>query len=229
MKKLLWVSLMILLTCGTAFSQDDESGGGSGPSSGELFFEITASPFDRDGGGALLNFGQFRARYYLNETLVPRLGIFYSVDNNQVDFSPTPDVVLSITDYAFTPGIEYHFLNEGGFTSYAALDVIITGRIASRESNTSEEVIGSTQVPNGPNFAFSNSNRGFFGYGGYAAVGAEYHFASRFYFGAEIGFYVIAGRSTDVEVDGTLYQEGINFFDSGVRTSNSFRVGFKLF
>ena len=231
MKKLLWVSLVILLTCGTAFAQDDESGGGSGPSSGELFFEITASPFNRDGNtfdGALLNFGQFRARYFLDETLVPRLGVFYSVDNNESNF-PTPDVVTSISNFAFTPGLEYHFLNEGGFTSYAAVDIILAGRTATRESDTSPEVIGSTEVPDGVNDAFNTETRGFFGIGAFAGVGAEYHFASRFYVGAEIGFQFIRGRSSDVEVDGALYQEGIVFFDSGVNTSNSIRVGFKLF
>ncbi len=227
MRKLLWVSLMILLVASPALAQDEES---SGPESG-LFFEISASPFNRDGrvnGDQLLNFGQFRARYFLDETMVPRLGIWFAADDNAGGANP-PDVVTSTFDYMFTPGFEWHFLNEGGFTTYAALDVILTGRSASRESNTSEEVIGSTQVPTSPDYVFSPGQRGFFGWGLAGSVGAEYHTKSRFYFGAEIGLQFVAGTSSDVEVDGVLFQEGIQFFDAGVTTMNTFRVGFKLF
>ncbi|SNT25380.1 hypothetical protein SAMN05421640_2971 [Ekhidna lutea] len=236
MKKLLLVSLMIFLTS-IVYAQDDS--GGTSPTSGELLIEITSSPFGRDGNtyssssnNTLLNFGQFRARYFLDETLVPRLGIWFSIDDNR-DGMTTPDATETISQFMFTPGIEYHFTNEGGFTSYAALDVILSGRSVKRISETDSDISGA--LPSGdvssitdPNQSFSFQNRGYFGIGAMGAVGADYHFSSRFYMGAEIGFYFITGKSSDVEIDGALYQEGIKFFESGVKTSNSFRIGFKL-
>ena len=71
-------------------------------------------------------------------------------------------------------------------------------------------------------------SRGYFGLGAYGAVGADYHFSSRFYIGAEIGLQFMTGTTQDVEVDGTLVQSGFKFFDAGVNTMNSFRIGFKL-
>lgn len=226
--KPIMVSLIVLLTS-NLFAQDGSEG--ATPESGNLFIEITTSPLNRDASGdALLSFGQFRARYVLNETLVPRLGIYYSIDDNKNGMS-TPDVTEKLVNYMFTPGIEYHFLNENGFSSYAALDVVITGRAAEVSSSTGPSVAGAVINPNfltDPNAGISFQQRGFFGLGGYLAAGADYHFSSRFYMGAEIGFFFNTGKSSDVEIDGTLYQEGIKFFDSGIQTANSFRIGFKL-
>ncbi|WP_425390843.1 hypothetical protein [Ekhidna sp.] len=237
MQKLLLVSLMIFLT--SAISAQDDSGGTS-PSSGELLIEITSSPFGRDvnnyssSSTTLLNFGQFRARYFLNDVLVPRLGIWFAIDDNK-DGMSTPDVTQTVSQFMFTPGVEYHFLNENGFTSYAALDVIISSRSVKQTSETDSDISGAlpggsdvSSIISQPNQSFSFNNRGFFGIGAMGAVGADYHFSSRFYMGAEIGFYFVTGKSSDVEIDGTLYQSGIKFFESGVKTSNSFRIGFKL-
>lgn len=238
MKKLLLVSLMIFLTS-IAIAQDDS--GGVSPTSGELLIEITSSPFGRDGNNysssnntTLLNFGQFRARYFLTETLVPRMGIWFSIDDNKSGMS-TPDVTQTVSQFMVTPGVEYHFLNENGFTSYAALDVIISSRSVKQLSETDSDISGAlpgsgdvSSLITQPNQSFDFEDRGFFGVGAMGAVGADYHFSSRFYMGAEIGFYFVTGKSSDVEIDGTLYQSGIKFFESGVKTSNSFRIGFKL-
>ncbi len=201
---------------------------------GELLFEITSSPFGRDGFNynesshtTLLNFGQFRARYVLTDQLVPRLGIWFSVDDNKSGLS-SPDEVITVTDMMFTPGMEYHFLNQNGFTSYAALDVLISSRSISLESSTDSDVTGLAFVPSSDNVSAGLNSRGYFGIGAYGAVGADYHFSSRFYIGTEIGFQFMTGNTQDVEVDGTVIQEGFTFFDAGVNTMNSFRIGFKL-
>ena len=238
MLKLSWVSLMIFLTS-IVYAQDDS--GGISPESGELLVEITSSPFGRDGSAysgntTLLNFGQFRARYVLTDVLVPRLGIWFSIDDN-VDGLSTPDVTQTISNYMFTPGIEYHFVNENGFTSYAALDVIVSMRSVERLSLSDSDISGAlppsgtdvSTVITQSNQSFDFEDRGYFGVGGMLAIGADYHFSSRFYLGAEIGFYALTGKTSDVTIDGSLYQNGIKFFESGVATSNSFRVGFKLF
>ncbi|MEP0986942.1 hypothetical protein [Ekhidna sp.] len=237
MKKLLLVSLMIFLTS-IAIAQEDS--GGISPESGELLIEITSSPFGRDvssssSGTTLLNFGQFRARYFLTDALVPRLGVWFSIDDNKGGMS-TPDVTQTVSQFMVTPGIEYHFLNENGFTSYAALDVIVTSRSVKQLSETDADIAGALPNPGEDvssiitenNRSFSFDERGFFGIGAMGAVGADYHFSSRFYMGAEIGFYFVTGKSSDVEIDGTLYQSGIKYFEGGVKTSNSFRIGFKL-
>ncbi len=234
MKKLFLVSLMAFLTT-VAIAQDVElPDEGTYLESGDLLIEITSSPFGRDGtsyfessNSTLLSFGQFRARYVLTEQLVPRLGIWFSVDDNYSGLS-SPDEVTTITEMMFTPGIEYHFINNSGFTSYVALDVIVTSRSVLLESSTDSDVAGLTFRPTADNPSASLSNRGYFGLGGYLAAGADYHFSSRFYIGAEIGFQAMTGTTEDVEMDGTLIQSGFKFFDAGVNTTNSFRIGFKL-
>jgi len=234
MRKFLMISLMVVLTS-YALAQDiDLPEEGEYLESGELFIEITSSPFGRDGVNyfessniTLLNFGQFRARYALSESIVLRLGAWYAVDDNQSRIS-TPDVIQTVTEFSVTPGIEYHFLNENGFTSYVALDLMVSRRTMERESSTSESVSGALTVPLSGNQSYGFNNRGYLGYGAMIAFGADYHFSSRFYVGAEIGFYGMLGTTADIEIDGALYQEGISFFQSGMVTSNSFRLGFKL-
>ena len=235
MKKLLLVSLMVFLTS-IVYAQDLDLPEEEGASleSGELLIEITSSPFGRDGVTAfessntvILNFGQFRARYVLNEQLVPRLGIWFSVDDNRSGLS-SPDEVVTVTEMMFTPGIEYHFINQNGFTSYVALDALISHRSILLESATDSDVAGLSFIPSSNNVSASLGDRGFLGFGAYVAAGADYHFSSRFYIGAEIGFQAMTGTTQDVEVDGTVIQEGFTFFDAGVNTMNSFRIGFKL-
>lgn len=235
MKKLLMVSLMAFLTSFT-FSQDvDLPDEGVYLESGDLLIEITSSPFGRDMtnnysesyGLNLLNFGQMRARYALTDAIVPRLGIWFSIDDNKTGLS-SPDDVITITEMMFSPGAEYHFINENGFTSYAALDVLISSRSILLESATDSDVSGLDRVPSSDNPSNGLDSRGYFGLGAYGAVGADYHFSSRFYIGAEIGLQFMTGTTQDVEVDGTLVQAGFKFFDAGVNTMNSFRIGFKL-
>lgn len=204
MKKLLMVSLMAFLTS-AVFAQDvDLPEEGVFLESGDLLIEITSSPFSRDGNTSnkLLNFGQFRARYVLTEQLVPRLGIWFSVDDN-ASGNINPSGVLTITDMMFTPGLEYHFVNDNGFTSYAALDILISRRSIERENTNGPNIVGTTVTPSSSDFSTSLANRGYFGIGAYGAAGAEYHFSSRFYIGAEIGFQFMTGTTQDVEVDGT--------------------------
>ena len=221
MKKIYWVLLAILLTTGPAFAQDK----GSVPEPGSWLIEITTSPFNRDenvSGESLLNFGYLRGRYFLNQTLVPRLGVGFHFS----DAHTTPDDVITRASYSIMPGVEYHFLNEGAFTSYGAFDLMINGEVREIESTTDSNVTGSTQRPTTSNQLFSD--RGSFGVGGMVSAGADYHFASRFYIGVEIGVYIFKGKTTDVEVDGALFQEGTSFFNGGISTSSSFRIGFIL-
>ena len=234
MKKLFLVSLMAFLTSVTMAQDVELPEEGAYLESGNLLIEITSSPFGRDdaySSNALLNFGQFRARYALTEQLVPRLGLWFYVDDNQSGIS-TPDVTETITEFMVAPGIEYHFINENGFTSYAAFDVLVSRRTMEMQATNDFDVAGVIDNVSpaswGENRAFDFDERGFFGIGAQIAAGADYHFSSRFYIGAEIGFYAMSGKSSDVEVDGALYQQGISFFQAGVMTSNSFRIGFKL-
>ena len=235
MKKLFTVSVMALLASFTFAQELDLPEDEGGLESGDLLIEITSSPFGRDitnnysesYGLNLLNFGQMRARFALTDQIVPRLGIWFSLDDNKSGLS-SPDDVITITEMMFSPGVEYHFINENGFTSYAALDVLVSSRSILFESATDSDVSGLDRVPNTDNPSDGLDSRGYFGLGAYGAVGADYHFSSRFYIGTEIGLQFMTGTTQDVEVDGTLVQAGFKFFDAGVNTMNSFRIGFKL-
>ncbi|MFY0600667.1 MAG: hypothetical protein JXR03_13425 [Cyclobacteriaceae bacterium] len=226
MKKIYFILLALLLSKETVFAQDD-GGEIQGPEVSDLLIEITGSPFT---GTSLLDFGQFRARYFVSEAIVPRLGIYIDFDNSQ----STPDVVTNDNTYTLMPGVEYHFQRDGKFRSYAAFDFIISSKTASRESSTGPSMDGTTQLPNFGtssinNFSFSTGSRGYFQYGVGLSTGADYHFNSRFYIGTEIGFQYNRRIYSDIEVDGELFQEGTDSNFANVIFSNSFRVGFKLF
>lgn len=203
------------------------------PDAGEVLIEITTSPFNRDGsGGALLNFGQLRGRYFLSDVLVPRLGFSYSVDdNNEINFNLSPVTTTTVSQFTIMPGIEYHLINEGGsggFTSYAAVDLIFESRSAQAESSIGSSVEGATFAPSSPTSGVPFDARGYSGFGFNLAVGGEYYFSSKFYAGAEIGFRWITGSTADIEVDGELVQEGTDFSEGGMNTTNVLRIGFKL-
>jgi len=214
-------SIVLLLSVSPLIAQDVGEDSGGGPEPGDVLIEITGTPFE---GSSLLNFGAFRGRYFINDKIVPRLGLSYNANNAQ----STPDVATNLSEYTVMPGVEYHLTNEGAFKSYAAFDVIFGQRFASLESVSGPSVDGSTQVPNGNNFGFNTGLRGFTQIGGNLSVGAEYHFGSRFYIGTEIGFGYTRTLYKDVTVDGTLYQEGTSASTGSLNTINTFRIGFKL-
>lgn len=219
MRKLFMVLLVFLLSQATLMAQGDTGDQGSGPEAGDLLIEITGNPFE---GNSLLNFGQFRARYFLNETIVPRLGFYMDLNNTQ----NTPDLVTNNSTYSFMPGAEYHFQTDGAFRSYAALDAIVGWNTRNRESTTGSTVEGSLTVPTQPNQSLT---RGYFEVGAQVSAGADYHFSkSRFYIGAEIGFQLTRRTHSEVLVDGNMYQQSTISSFGNVNIGNSLRVGFKL-
>lgn len=219
MKKVFMVLIAFVFAGSSAlYSQDGE---GTGPEGGDLLIEITGTPF---AGSSLLNFGQFRARYVLNDKLVPRLGVSFDLSNANT----TPDLVTNNSTFTVMPGVEYHLTAEGPYRAYAAGSFIIGSRSASRESATGPSVDGSTQVPSGTNYSFSTGSRSYFQYGLEIATGAEYHFNSRFYMGVEIGFQFYKNNYKEVMVDGELYQDATSATYGNLTTNNSFRIGFKL-
>jgi len=224
MKKLLMVLTAILISGSFLYAQDDpdESSAGGTFDPGDLLIEITGTPFS---GSSLLDFGSFRARYAVTDVIVPRLGFGMTVNTTQ----STPDVVTNLNEFEVRPGCEYHLRVDGSFRSYAALDVILGGRVASRESTTGSSVSGSTQIPSGTNYGFSDTYRGHFRYGVAVGAGAEYHLSSKFYIGAEIGFQFYNDKKNEVSVDGEVYQGTVINSHASVNTQNTIRIGFKLF
>ncbi|MFK7951755.1 MAG: hypothetical protein AB8B73_02840 [Ekhidna sp.] len=217
MKKAFMVLMVFALSTTLIYSQDEEESTGVG--SGDLLIEITGTPFS---GNSLLNFGQFRARYFLSETIVPRLGFFMDLNNVQ----NTPDVVSNNSTYTFMPGAEYHLQSEGSFRSYAAFDAIIGWNSRNLQSTSGPTVEGSLTVPTSANQSLT---RGYFDLGVQLSAGADYHFNSRFYIGAEIGFQLLRRTHSEVTVDGDVYQKSTVSSFGDVNIGNSFRVGFKLF
>ena len=216
MKKTFMVLMVVAFSTTTLYSQDEDS---TGPESGNLLIEITGNPFE---GSSLLNFGQFRARYFLSETLVTRLGFYMDLNNTQ----NTPDLVTNNSTYNFMPGVEYHLQSEGSFRSYVAFDAIVGWNTRNRESVAGPTVEGSLTVPSQANQSLT---RGYFDLGVQLSAGADYHFNSRFYIGAEIGFQLLRRTHSEVIVDGNMYQKSTVSSFGNVNVGNSFRVGFKLF
>ena len=224
MRKCVLVSLALLFGCSTLFAQDDSGGGYF--DAGNMAFEIAGSPFEGNGSsnGKLLSFGSFRARYAVTTTIIPRLGMNMSLDNHQV----SPDVVVNNSMYEVAPGCEYHFRIEGGFRSYAALDGLFGQRFASLESTTQPSVNGAVYVPSSSLSEVDELRRGYMMYGAQIGFGADYHFSSNFYVGAEIGFRLVQYQYDDIEVDGELFQAGVQQNTAAINTMNSIRIGFKF-
>jgi hypothetical protein len=221
MKKLVMLFAGILLMSGPIYAQDESSDEGSsgGVGSGDVLIELTGTPFDTNNG--FLNFTEFRGRYFLNDNMAVRLGVWMDLNNT----TTTPDVVINDSEYRIMPGFEYHLTNEGAFRTYAAADVVLRNRILSRKSTSGPTVLGSTNVPTSNN---QNLNKGYFDVGLRLGAGAEYHFGSRFYFGVEVGFELINRTNSEVNVDGDLYQAKTTSNFANVNVANSFRFGFKL-
>jgi len=189
---------------------------------GDLLVEVTGTPFQ---GSSLMDFGSLRLRYGVTQTLVPRLGISMDLNNTQT----TPDVVTNLSKFELRPGLEYHLGINDAFRSYAFVDVILGSRSASRESTTGSSVDGSTQVPTSANYNFSSAYRGYFRYGAALGFGADYHFSSRFYIGAEIGFQLYQDKMSEISVDKEKFQDSVTSSYGNMSTQNSIRIGFKLF
>ncbi|MGL1888013.1 MAG: hypothetical protein OCD76_15975 [Reichenbachiella sp.] len=226
MKKLFMFLLVFLLSKEVIYSQDldldlaDETTASS-IESGNLLIEITGTPFE---GSSLLDFGEFRIKYVVADAITVRLGMYMDLNNEQL----RPDYVTNFSTWRVTPGVEFQVSNNGGFRSYVALDVIIGQKIASLQTTTGSSVTGTTQLPSGSNATLQYGQRAYFQTGAALSAGAEYHFASRFYFGVEMGFQLNRTMYDDVHVDGVLYQDGVTNSTGDLLTTNSFKIGFKL-
>ncbi len=218
--------LTVFLTGNFLYAQDDPFAMDPiiGSQSGNMMFEITATPFE---GSSLLDFGSMRIRAAVSDLLVPRLGINMHFNSEQ----ETPDYVSNWTEYEVRPGLEFHLTRESSFRSYTSLDFIIGQRHASidSKSSTSPSVSGSIQVPTRANMHFSDSQRGHFRLGFGLGFGADYYFNAKFYVGAEIGLEFYNDTMSEVSVDGELFQEELTIRRGGVNTQNALKVGFILF
>lgn len=220
-KQLMLLTALLLISC-PIFAQEEDSGessSGGMAGAGDLLFEVTGTPFD---GGSLLNFSEFRARYFITEDMAVRLGMDMDLNNNQ----QTPDLVINDSYYGLMPGFEYHFVNDGSFRSYAAADLMFGQRIASRKSSTDPTVMGATSLPNNPNSFIGG--RGFTQFGGRISIGAEYFFGERFYVGGEIGFQYIYRNNEEVFVDGESFQAPTTSSFGYLNTTNAIKIGFRF-
>ncbi|MGJ3234600.1 outer membrane beta-barrel protein [Marivirga sp.] len=223
-KQLMLLSALLLLSC-PIFAQDEssEEEGSSGgmAGAGDLLFEVTGTPFD---GSSLLNFSEFRARYFITEEMAVRLGMSMNLNNNQ----QTPDVVINDSEWNLMPGFEYHFVNEGSFRSYAAADLMIGQRIASRKSSTGPTVLGANFDPSFYDPTNSLPNRGYTQFGGRLSIGAEYFFGERFYVGGEIGFQYVRQNNVEVFLDGESFQAPTSRSFGFLNTTNALKIGFRF-
>jgi hypothetical protein len=197
-------------------SEEGSSGGMAG--TGDLLFEVTGTPFL---GSSLLNFSEFRARYFLAENMAIRLGLAMDLYNDQ----SSPDLVINDSYYGIMPGFEYHLDNDGSFRSYAAVDFTFGQRIASRKSTTSDNVTGATDYNVISEFA---TGRGYMQLGGRLSIGAEYHFNSRFYIGGEVGFQYSYFMNDEIFVNGESVQASTTRSTGALITANSLRIGFRF-
>ncbi|MFY0651898.1 MAG: hypothetical protein JXQ96_07690 [Cyclobacteriaceae bacterium] len=221
MRKIFIVLLALLLSQEVLFAQDtgEESWR---PDPGNILVEVTANPFNSS-SFLSLSFGQFRAKYFLTEQLVPRLGVVLSMQNTQ----NTPDLVTNSSGFTLYPGLEYHLVNEGKFSSYAAADLIIGQRAASSKSTNGPTINGATYY--GGSSSSNFGSRGFFQYGLQLGAGADYYLNSRFYFGVEIGAQLLSTKYNDIHVDGELVQQSTVSKSGKINIANTFKVGFHLF
>ncbi|MGM0581153.1 MAG: hypothetical protein ACQETL_10765 [Bacteroidota bacterium] len=219
-KQLMLLTALLLLSC-PIFAQDEsaeESSSGGMAGTGDLLFEVTGTPFN---GSSLLNFSEFRGRYFLAEVMAIRIGMTMDLNNNQ----PRPDLVYNESYYGIMPGFEYHLDNDGSFRSYAAADLMFGQRIASSKSSTGPTTIGATA------YDYNNdivSGRGYLEFGGRLSVGAEYHFNSRFYIGGEIGFQYAYRMNDEVFVNGESVQKSTVSNVGFLTTANSIKIGFRF-
>jgi len=222
-KQLMLLTALLLISC-PIFAQDEsaeESSSGGMAGTGDLLFEVTGTPFL---GSSLLNFSEFRARYFLTEDMAVRLGMDMNLNNNQ----QTPDVVVNDSYYGLMPGFEYHFVNDGAFRSYAAADLMFGQRIVSQKSSTGPTVLGASFDPGFYSPTDNLPNRAYMQFGGRISIGAEYYFGKRFYVGGEIGFQYIYRNNEEVFVDGESFQAPTTDNFGFLNTTNALKIGFRF-
>ncbi|WKK76067.2 outer membrane beta-barrel protein [Marivirga salinae] len=227
-KQLMLLTALLLISC-PIFAQEEDSGessSGGMAGAGDLLFEVTGTPFS---GTSLLDFSEFRARYFITEDMAVRLGMEMNLNNNQ----QTPDVVTNDSFYGLMPGFEYHFVNDGPFRSYVAGDLMWGQRIASRKSSTGPTVLGANFDPDpafGPNPTPTSiiQNRAYNQFGFRASIGAEYYFGKRFYVGGEVGFQYLNRSNKEVFVDGESFQDATKTSFGYLDTSNILKIGFRF-
>lgn len=233
MKNRFTVLLVCLLVSSPLFAQDLDLGteSSSGVEAGSLLVELTGSPYNgtssgsSESGNALLTFGEFRLKFLVSDQLGVRLGMFMDLNNNQ----QRPDYVTDYSAYRVTPGVELAILNEGGFRSYVALDLMFGQKFAGIKTTTGSSVTGTTELPNGNSTqTFSSSSRAYMEAGAALSVGADYHFGSRFYVGMEAGFMLKTTMYDDITMDGEIYQDGVTYNNGNLLIRNALRFGFTL-
>lgn len=232
MRKIFILLLALLLSQEALFAQDTGEDAWR-PDPGDFLIEITANPFNSSSSFLALDFGQFRGRYFLSETLVPRIGFEMQLSNSQ----NTPDLVTNLSGFTVMPGLEYHLTNEGKFSSYAAFDFIVGQRAASSKNANGGTVLGATSYsPASTSSSYYGSssssltvgNRGYFEFGAQVSLGAEYFFNSRFYIGVEVGYMLKTTKYDDIYVDGELMQQSTVSKYGSQNISNAVKFGFLL-
>lgn len=216
MRKLLITFCGVISMAVSVYAQDESSSGSSsgGKIGDGVTIEVTGSPFT---SYRLIEPGYFRARYFLSEGMAVRLGLWGSVDDNQI----APESVQSTWYASFRPGFEYRFAGNDKITPYAAADVVFDMRKSKFESFNQPAIDGA--------FNTSGSNRGYWQAGLYLASGFDYHINSHFYVGMEVGFQYAMRKNAEILVDGNSFEAATKVNTFNTVFNNTLRVGFKLF
>lgn len=214
MKKI--IAILVLVICaGTFIKAQDYK-----PVAGQAALELNFTPLS----AAPIGLNYLKVRYFVDDQVVFRIGLDirrHSEKSEPIN-TTNPDVMdeskMSYTQFGIYPGLEMHFEGTDRFSPYIGAEIAFDTKGAKasytdNDANTTTESDGAW---------LDGSNRGFTKIGVNLLAGADFYFAKKLYFGAELGFGFLS--TTMKEVKGTV---GSTTTTTSVKSSSS-DIGFNF-
>lgn len=197
------------------------------PSSG-IGFEVGAAPFS----ASPIALDQIMVRYYLDGTLVPRVGLNIVSSSESEPLSGTDDdgnevkggeTKTSSFMFGLTPGVEYHFSGTDRISPYVGAEI---GFATRSTKQTTEYASGSTETGG----EVVNSGEAYTLFGLNVLAGCQFFFLENAYLGTEFGFGFANKSYKDIEnkpsVGNSTTTERGSSMDLGVNYNALFKLGY---
>ncbi len=187
---------------------------------GKFTIDLTFDPaaiFDA-AAGSMFDMPMLKMRYFLQGDLALRAGLDYNFYGEKEYAGASTDTYDEYreSNFMISGGIAKHF-STGRFQPYLGADLAIlsaSSKLTETTAGTSVETI--------------NPNGGYFGFGLFAALGADFYLLNNLYIGVEFnpGFSIL--NEKDTKYDGDVVQTGGKTTNRGLSSASGLRIGFRF-
>ncbi|QQS52529.1 MAG: hypothetical protein IPM71_07285 [Bacteroidota bacterium] len=212
MKKILFPVLFALLLSLPLQAQVEPTG--------KYTIDLTFDPaaiFDA-AAGDMFDMPMLKMRYFLQSDVALRAGLDYNFYGEKEYAGSSTDTYDKYreSNMMISGGIEKHF-STSRFQPYLGADLAIlsaSSKLTETTAGTSVETI--------------NPTVGYFGFGLYAAIGADFYLLNNLYIGVEFNPGIQTLNHKDTKLDGTVTQTGGKETSFGLSSASGLRIGFRF-